>query len=44
MEVSTEIRALIIQLREDEQSFRKIAKIENKSATTVQYIINRQKN
>lgn len=43
MEVPTEIRALIIRLREEGQSFRKIAKTVNKSHATVQYIVNRQK-
>jgi hypothetical protein len=39
MEVSTEIHALINQLREEGQSFRKIAKIVNKSPSAVQYIM-----
>ena len=42
MKVHTEIRALIIWLREG-QSFQKIAKTVNKSHATIQYIDNRQK-
>jgi hypothetical protein len=43
MEVSTEVRALIIRLRKEAQYFQKNVKIVNKSHTMVQYIIDKNK-
>uniref|UniRef100_T1HFN6 Transposase IS30-like HTH domain-containing protein n=1 Tax=Rhodnius prolixus TaxID=13249 RepID=T1HFN6_RHOPR len=43
MEISKDIRALIINLREKNHSLREIGKMVNKSHATVQYVINRYK-
>jgi transposase len=41
MEIPIDIRKLVVQLREDSNSFRIIAQIIKKSHSTVQYIISR---